>query len=69
MVLGAFVAVGAMALAAFVGARLARATPPAQSALALGLLLAGLLSAVLGLLQYYGAAAPLAPFTTTPDLG
>ena len=69
MVLGAFVAVGAMALAAFVGAGLARATPSAQSTLAWGLLLAGVLSAVLGLLQYYGAAAPLKPFTTTPDLG
>ena len=69
MVLGAFVAIGATAFAAFVGAGLSRATTSAQSALAWGLLLAGILSAVLGLLQYYGASAPLKPFTTAPDLG
>ena len=69
MVLGALVAVGATALVAFVGAGLSRATTSAQSAFAWGLLLAGVLSAVLGLLQYYGAAAPFKPFTTAPDLG
>ena len=69
LVLGAAVGVGATAMAAFVGAGLARATKAGQSALAGGLLLAGLVSAVLGLLQYYGAAAPLVPFTTAPDLG
>ena len=69
LVLGAAVAVGATAMAAFVGAGLARSTTTRPSALAGGLLLAGLASAVLGLLQYYGAAAPLVPFTTAPDLG
>ncbi|MGJ7581709.1 PglL family O-oligosaccharyltransferase [Variovorax sp. RHLX14] len=69
MVSGALVAVGATALAAFVGAGLSRAGTSDQSALAWGLLLAGVLSAVLGLLQYYGAAASLKPFTTTPELG
>lgn len=34
-----------------------------------GLLAAGLVSAVLGLLQYYQLAAPLVPWTTTPELG
>lgn len=67
--LGAVVAVGAMALAACVGAGLARAPRAGQSALAWGLLAAGLASAVLGLLQYYGAAASLAPFTTAPEVG
>ncbi|RYH71108.1 MAG: polymerase [Alcaligenaceae bacterium] len=38
-------------------------------ALALGLLTAGLVSAVLGLLQYYGFAEPLVPWTTAPALG
>ena len=69
LVLGAAVAVGATALAVCAGAGLSRATTASQSVLAWGLLLAGVVSAVLGLLQYYGAAAPLAPFTTTPDLG
>ncbi|MGI4777791.1 MAG: Wzy polymerase domain-containing protein [Janthinobacterium lividum] len=67
--LGAVVAVGATALAACVGAGLARAPRAGRSALAWGLLAAGLASAMLGLLQYYGAAAALAPFTTAPELG
>ncbi len=37
--------------------------------LATGILAAGLVSAVLGLLQYYGLAEPLVPWTTTPALG
>jgi len=52
---------------AAVGAKLAG--PAAHRALALGLLGAGLISAVLGLLQYYELAAPLRPWTTTPALG
>ncbi len=67
--LGAVVAIGAAALATCVGAGLARAPCAGQAALARGLLAAGLASAVLGLLQYYGAAAALAPLTTTPDIG
>ena len=38
-------------------------------ALALALLIAALPSAILGLLQYYGLAEPLAPWTTSPALG
>ena len=34
-----------------------------------GLFAAGLVSAVLGLLQYYGLAEPLAPWTTSPEPG
>ncbi len=37
--------------------------------LARGLLLAGLVSAALGLLQYYGLADALGPWTTQPELG
>mgnify|MGYP003582723657 CR=1 FL=1 len=43
--------------------------PTAASALPCGILIAGLLSAVLGLLQYYGAAEWLVPWTTSPALG
>ncbi|WP_431109703.1 PglL family O-oligosaccharyltransferase [Variovorax paradoxus] len=60
---------GAMAAAACVGAGIARGGPPAASVLANGSLAAGLISAVLGLLQYYGLAEPLVPWTTTPALG
>ncbi len=66
--LDAAAAVAVVVAMAFVGAALARA-PVSQAALACGLLAAGLFSAVLGLLQYYGLAAPLVPWTTTPDLG
>ncbi|MGJ7544991.1 PglL family O-oligosaccharyltransferase [Variovorax sp. LT1R16] len=68
--LGACVAIAVAAMAACVGAGFAR-TPdaPGTRAFALGLLAAGLVSAVLGLFQYYGAAAALAPFTTAPELG
>jgi len=53
--------------AAAVGARLSH--PRAHRALALGLLWAGLISALLGLLQYYELSAPLRPWTNTPALG
>lgn len=62
-------ALAAMAVIASVGAGLARAPVSRQAALPWGLLAAGLLSATLGLLQYYGFAAPLVPWTTAPDLG
>ncbi|VTU38082.1 PglL family O-oligosaccharyltransferase [Variovorax sp. RA8] len=62
-------ALAVVAWTACVGAGLARAPVSRQAALACGLLAAGLLSAVLGLLQYYGLAAPLVPWTTAPDLG
>lgn len=62
--LDAAAAVAVVVAMAFVGAALARA-PVSQAALACGLLAAGLFSAVLGLLQYYGLAAPLVPWTTT----
>lgn len=67
--LGAGGAVVAAALAACVGAGWARAPRSRQGALAWGLLVAGLVSAVLGLLQYYGAAAALTPWTTAPEVG
>lgn len=68
--LGACAAIAVTAMAACVGAGIAR-TPgaPGTRAFAVGLLAAGLLSAVLGLCQYYGAAAALAPFTTAPEVG
>lgn len=53
-----------VALAAWAGARMSGA-----AALAWGILAAGLVSAVLGLLQYYGLAEPLVPWTTSPGLG
>ncbi|SDD74147.1 O-antigen ligase [Variovorax sp. CF079] len=63
------IAVAVVGLAACVGAGLARVSASRPSALAWGLLAAGLINAVLGLLQYYGLAEPLAPWTTSSDLG
>jgi len=57
-----------VAVAALVGARMSSAVEGA-AALAWGILAAGLVSAVLGLLQYYGLAEPLVPWTTSPALG
>ena len=67
--LGACVALAMAAVVASVGAGWARARDEAAAPLARGLFVAGVLSAVLGLLQYYGAAEGLAPFTTAPDVG
>lgn len=67
--LPACVAVAAVGLAACLGAGLARAGRGAQATLAWGLLAAGSASAVLGLLQYHGLAAPLVPWTSAPELG
>jgi O-antigen ligase len=67
--LGAEWALAAVAMASCVGAGMARGPSSRAAALALGLLAAGLVSAVLGLFQYYGHAAPLVPFTTAPELG
>ncbi|BEP59460.1 hypothetical protein GmRootV213_00140 [Variovorax sp. V213] len=67
--LPAVVVLGATAAAACVGVGMARGGPSASAALAVGTLVAGLVSAVLGLLQYYGLAEPLVPWTTTPALG
>ena len=60
-------AVAAVGLAAGVGAGLSKFSAPAP--LACALLVAGLLNAVLGLLQYYGFAEPLVPWTTAAELG
>jgi O-antigen ligase len=61
---------GVIALAAGAGAGLSRPSTAARlTAVAYALLTAGLLSALLGLLQYYGLAAPWVPWTTAPDLG
>ncbi|MDR6453078.1 PglL family O-oligosaccharyltransferase [Variovorax paradoxus] len=67
--LPAVMVLAAMAAAACVGAGMARGRPAVSGALAVGVLMAGLVSAVLGLLQYYGLAEPLVPWTTTPALG
>ncbi|MGJ7490973.1 PglL family O-oligosaccharyltransferase [Variovorax sp. ZT4R33] len=67
--LGACTALAMAGIAASVGAAWARAPGEAVAPLALGLFAAGVVSAVLGLFQYYGAAAWLAPFTTAPDVG
>lgn len=48
---------------------MARGGPSTSAVLAVGVLAAGLGSAVLGLLQYYGLAEPLVPWTTAPALG
>ncbi len=61
-------ALAAVAVAALVGARMSSAAEGA-AALAWGILAAGLVSAVLGLLQYYGLAEALVPWTTSPALG
>ncbi|MBD9666168.1 O-antigen ligase C-terminal domain-containing protein [Variovorax sp. VRV01] len=67
--LPAVVVLAAMAAAACIGAGMARGGPAVSEGLAVGVLAAGLVSAVLGLLQYYGLAEPLVPWTTTPALG
>ncbi len=59
--------IAVVAGASLVGARMGRQGGP--MALACGLLSAGLASAVLGLLQYYGHAEWLAPWTTAPAVG
>jgi O-antigen ligase len=63
------VVLGGVAAATCVGAGVARGGPSMAAVLAWGVLVAGLVSAVLGLLQYYGLAEPLVPWTTTPALG
>lgn len=65
----AVAAVVATAGMACVAAGWARASASQQAALAWGLLAAGFLSAILGLLQYYGLATPLLPWTNAPELG
>ena len=71
--LGALAALAVVWLAACAGASAATRPSPGTSswtsALAWGLLVAGLLSAALGLFQYYGRAQWLAPWTTSPGLG
>jgi len=65
----AFIAIAGIAAAASVGSAPARDLGGASRFLAKGVLAAGLVSAVLGLLQYYGLAEPLVPWTTSPALG
>lgn len=65
--LSTLLAVAAVGLAAAVGARMADSRSPAP--LAWALLAAGLASALLGLLQYFGLAGPVVPWTTAPELG
>lgn len=63
----AVLAVAAVGMAGCVGAGMAHARSPAPWAWAL--LTAGLINALLGLLQYYGLAQPLVPWTSAPELG
>jgi len=65
----ACIAIAGIAAAASVGSAPARDLGGASRFLARGVLAAGLVSAVLGLLQYYGLAEPLVPWTTSPALG
>ncbi|QFZ82666.1 polymerase [Variovorax paradoxus] len=58
-----------IAMAACLGAGAAQHRGPLLRALAIGLLAAGLLSALLGLLQYYGLAEFLGPLTSSPTSG
>jgi hypothetical protein len=67
--LAAFVAVLIVGVAACAGAALISGQLDGRRAFAAGLLLAGLVSAVLGLTQYYGFAEHLQPLTTAPDIG
>ncbi|AMM26735.1 polymerase [Variovorax sp. PAMC 28711] len=60
-------AIAVVASASLAGARMVGGEQ--RAALAWGLLGAGLVSAVLGLLQYYGLAEALVPWTTTPGEG
>jgi O-antigen ligase len=59
----------AIAIAAWVGAGLAKDLGRTRDTLACGLLWAGIISAVLGLLQYYKLAGILWPWTTEPGAG
>ncbi|RSZ38361.1 MULTISPECIES: Wzy polymerase domain-containing protein [unclassified Variovorax] len=65
----ACLAIAGIAAATSLGSGLVRDGQAAASLLAKGVLVAGLVSAVLGLLQYYGLAEPLVPWTTSPALG
>lgn len=62
-------AVAVIGIAACVGAGWVRQDMRAQRALAFGLLIAGLISAAIGLLQYYGLAGPFAPWLAEPSIG
>jgi O-antigen ligase len=62
------IAVAMVAVMASVGAGFADCPAP-RFAFAIGLLAAGLISALLGLAQYYGLAEHLEPLTTAPDIG
>ena len=64
--LGVFVGIGA---AASIGAGAVSGQGPHARSVAVGLLVAGLLTAVLGLLQYYGWAEFLGYLTTSPSEG
>jgi O-antigen ligase len=69
LVLSAASTIAVICMAACCGAGIARDGALAQRALAAGLLSAALVSVVLGLLQYYGAAKLLVPWTTEPGVG
>jgi O-antigen ligase len=58
-----------MSAAACVGADMARDDLSGSAGFAAGIFAAGIVSAVLGLLQYYGLTEALTPWTTAPALG
>ena len=58
-----------IAAAACVGTGMVQGRSFMPAALAAGLLAGGLVSAILGVLQYYGLTASLVPWTTSPSLG
>jgi O-antigen ligase len=65
----ACIALGILYAVACVGAGLRHANATVSSAFAWGLLAAAVLSSLLGLLQYYGLAASLVPWTEAPEHG
>ncbi|SDX73272.1 O-antigen ligase [Variovorax sp. YR634] len=67
--LSSITVVFAIGMAAFMGAGLAKDRAQVQTALAQGLLWAGVVSAVIGLLQYYDLAGFLWPWATEPGAG
>jgi O-antigen ligase len=62
-------AIAVICMAAHVGAGISQRAHSAHRALAIGLLVAALISVLLGLIQYYGLAESLIPWTTDPGAG
>lgn len=67
--LAALFAIAGVGAMAFVGSGALREGLASTKSLAAGVVVAGLASSVIGLLQYYGHAEWLVPWTTSPALG